>query len=1057
MNNGGGREIPGRHSHFPLMRALLLISLATCVVHGDVIIDQATNNGGFTSATTGFNGSPSGWTAASGVWVDSGNSTLTSAPFGADAVANSRFVQIHKDTGETLTSNATFGVTAGTAVNLSFDYKTAGSGNNTTLTVSLWDSVANTTFATLGTLSTSTATASFTQVNYNLTAASANPNLRLRFVLGSAGGTGKDFHLDRVYLSGGTITPPQPPAPIVYDVVQQLLPEDTDARIVEKAAKLLPRPNQVAWQRQETTFFIHYGPNAFNGVEWGTGTESPSVFNPTALDASQWVNEIRNAGGRMIMLVVKHHDGFCLWPSRYTTQSVASSPWLGGAGDLARAVSDECHKAGIRFGVYLSPADLYQIKRSGGYYGNGSSTRLSAVPCDPASFASTPSTGRTPPAGMPALTYTVDDYNRYFLNQLYELLTEYGEIGEVWFDGANPDSSTSQIYDRAAWYDLIRRLQPNAVIAVKGPDVRWVGNENGNARDGEWSTVPISSSPATYGWGDMTATDLGSRARLTRGSYLTWYPAEADVPVLNGWFWSSSKTPRTASALVNLYYTSVGRNANLLLNVSPDNRGLLPSNQLASLRSMAQVIGQTFASNLAAGGSLTADSNDTAHAATLAGDDDLDTWWEAASGQTTGSVTLVLPAAATFDVLSLQEAVAQRGQRIESLAVDTWQSGAWVQAATTTNIGHKRLIRLASPVTSDRVRVRIMQSRMEPTLAQVGLFRQADFVTEPGIVRNVAGTVTLSAGAGESIRYTLDGTEPVDVSPLYSAPFALVSGGTVKAVAWRANGSHSLPTTKSFGIAPTGWTATADTAQGANPASYAIDGNTSTYWHTALDGGGQSTSQPHSLVIDMASSRWLRGFTYLPRQDGNANGIVSSWRCESSENGASWNVVKTGTFGNIKNNPVEQQVIFDQPVHARFLRFVSLAEVNGATFASAAEIGVLAGGYDGWRSNKGLPPETGAAGVPWRDYALAPGAGSLPTFAWASDTRGGIRFLRTTGLADVVYTLEAAANPGGPWQSVPAELVVQGDVSGMETVSLAETSPPVAARRFYRLRYAWNP
>ncbi|MGC4013859.1 MAG: discoidin domain-containing protein [Luteolibacter sp.] len=658
---------------------------------------------------------------------------------------------------------------------------------------------------------------------------------------------------------------------------------------------------------------------------------------------------------------------------------------------------------------------------------------------------------------MPALTYTADDYNRYFLNQLYELLTEYGEIGEVWFDGANPDSSTSQTYDRAAWYDLIRRLQPNAVIAVKGPDVRWVGNENGNARDGEWSAIPISSSPATFGWGDMTATDLGSRSKLTRGSYLTWYPAEADVPVLNGWFWSASKTPRTASALVNLYYTSVGRNANLLLNLSPDTRGLIPSNQLASLRSMGQVLGQTFATNLAAGGTCIADSSDAAHPASLTGDEDLDTWWEASSGQTTGTLTLTLPSAVTFDVISLQEAIAQRGQRIESLAVDTWQGGAWTQAATTTNIGHKRLIRLSSAVTSDRVRIRILQSRMEPTLAQIGLFRQADLVTEPTITRSVSGSVTLAAGTGESIRYTLDGSDPTDDSPLYSAPFPLVAGGTVKAIAWRANGSHSLPSTKVFGIAPTGWTATADTAQGTNPASYAIDGNTATYWHTAWNGSGLSTAQPHWLSIDMSAARWLRGFTYLPRQDGAANGIVSSWRCESSENGTTWNVVTSGTFANIKNNPVEQQVIFDQPIHARFVRFVSLAEINGATFASAAEIGLLAGGYDGWRSDKGLPPETGAAGAPWRDYALGPGAGSLPAFAWSANTRGGFRFLRSAGLTDVIYTLEAAASPVGPWQMVPAEVMVQSDPSGLESVSLAEIDPPEAPRRFYRLRYAWAP
>lgn len=1034
----------------------ILALVAVASVRADVIIDGTTNNGGFVSTTINATSTPSGWTAVTGVWVEPGNSTLTSAPFGADTMANSHFIQVNGDNGETLTSNVKFGVTPGTTVNLSFDYKTGGGGADTTLTVILWDSVANTTFATLGTLSTSPAVGSFTQVNYSVTAASANLNLRLRFVLSTAGATAKDFHLDRVHLAGGTITPPDPPAPIVYDTVQQLLLEDTDERIIEKAAKLLPRPNQVAWQRQETTFFIHYGPNSFSGREWGTGTESPSVFNPTALDAAQWVNEIKSAGGRMVMLVVKHHEGFCLWPSRYTSHSVASSPWLGGAGDLARAVSDECHRVGIGFGVYLSPADLYQIKSSGGYYGNGSSTRLSAVPCDPASFTTAPATGRTPPAGKPALTYTVDDYNRYFLNQLYELLTEYGEIGEVWFDGANPDSSTSQTYNRAAWYDLIRQLQPNAVIAVKGPDVRWVGNESGIARDGEWSTLPIPGAPSSYNWGDATAIDLGSRTKLTRGSYLTWYPAEADVPVLNRWFWSPSATARSASNLVGLYYQSVGRNANLLLNVSPDTRGLLPSNQLASLRSMGQVLAQTFATDLAAGGSLTADTTGATQTANLATDDDLDTWWEAASGQTTGTLTLTLPAAVTFDVISLQEAIAQRGQRIESLAVDTWQNGAWVQAAATTNIGHKRLIRLAAPLTSDRVRMRILQSRMEPTLAQVGLFRQADMVTEPGIARDVAGAVTLSAGVGEGIRFTLDGSEPTDVSPLYSSPISLASGGTVKAVAWRTNGSHSLAATKSFGIAPAGWTATADTAQGSNPASYAIDGNHSTIWHTALDGGGQSTPQPHSLTIDMGAVRWLRGFTYLPRQDGSANGTVSSWRCESSENGTSWSSVASGTFGNIKNNPVEQQVIFPQIVHTRFLRFISSAEVNGATFASAAEIGLLAGGYEGWRSSQGLPPG-GIGGTAWRDYALAPGEASLPVFTRAADQRGGIRFLRAAGLDDVMYTLEASPALAGEWQAVPSERVVQTGASGMESVELIEISPPADERRFYRLRYSRNP
>lgn len=1044
------------------MKPLLLPLLFVATAHAGIIIDGATNNGGFVNATASFNGAPNDWTASSGVWVDSGNSSLTSAPFGADTAAQSRFVQIHNDGGDALTSNAAFSVAAGEAIELSVDYKTAGSGNNTTLTVTLWDATANATYATLGSVSTATPQASFNQVNYTATAGAANTNLRLRFTLSAAGGLGKDIHLDRVRLSGGTLNPPTPPAPIEYATVQQLLPGDSDARIAEKAAKLLPRANQVAWQRQEVTFFVHYGPNAFNGVEWGTGTESPSVFNPSALDATQWVREIKNAGGKMVMLVAKHHDGFCLWPSRYTGHDVAASPWLGGQGDLVRDVSIACQAEGLKFGVYLSPADLYQIKNPSGYYGKNSSIRASSIPGDPATFASDPSVARPAPAGMPVLQYQVDDYNRYFLNQLYELLTDYGSIHEVWFDGANPDSSTTQTYNRTAWYDLIRRLRPEAVIAVKGPDVRWVGNENGVSRTTEWSPLPIPVAPEQHGWGDMTAADLGSRAKLTRGSYLTWYPAEADVPVLHGWFWAPSKTARSASELLNIYFTSVGRNSNLLLNVSPDNRGLVPDNQLAPLRAFSQVVRQTFAADLAAGATAAADTSAATRDAALGHDADLDTWWEPAAGQSTGSYTLTLPAPATFDIVSVQEAIAQRGQRIESLAIDTWESGAWVQRATATTVGHKRLIQLGTAVTSDRVQIRILQSRLEPTLAEVSVHRLAELVTEPTIARSTAGQVTLAAGAGETIRYTLDGSDPVTDSPLYTSPLALPLGGNVKAVAWRANGSYSLPAIRSFGLASSAFIATADTSLAGNPASLAVDGNSATFWHTATS-GGVSTAQPHWLKLDLGEAKWVGGFGYLPRQDGNANGIIKTYRCETSADGITWTTAVEGSFANIKNNPQQQTVAFPTAIFTRWLRFVTLEEVNGATFASAAEISVMPGGFDAWKVEKGKQNETSSTGPDgnspenWRQYALGPASSSAARFEW-SGPNAGMRFDRPVGVADVAYKLQASESPGGPWQVVPSILVGVGPTGNqIESVKMAEAEPPAASKRFYRLLYSRLP
>ena len=386
------------------------------------------------------------------------------------------------------------------------------------------------------------------------------------------------------------------PAPIPYATEQVINEGDSDAVIAEKAAKVLPRANQTDWMRLERTFFLHFGVNTFNGVEWGSGREDPSIFNPAELDANQWLDAMQKFGGKMIVLVCKHHDGFCMWPTRYTPHSVAASPWRDGKGDEVREVADAARAHGLKLAVYLSPADLYQLrtnpKNPGGYYGNGSSNVLSDIPTDPASFQRDPSKGRAPAAGFTSYTYFVDDYNRYFLNELYELLTEYGPIAEVWFDGANPDPSVHETYNYAAWYDLIRRLQPGAVIMGKGPDVRWVGNEGGVGRTTEWSVVPLPMSPDNCRWPDLQDWNLGGRDKLTPGSHLWWYPAEVNVTILDHgqWFWAPGKQPRSISQLVDIYYTSIGRNGNLILNLSPDSRGLIPDDQVLALRRLAQIV-----------------------------------------------------------------------------------------------------------------------------------------------------------------------------------------------------------------------------------------------------------------------------------------------------------------------------------------------------------------------------------------------------------------------------------------------------------------------------------
>jgi alpha-L-fucosidase len=730
-------------------------------------------------------------------------------------------------------------------------------------------------------------------------------------------------------------------APIDYSFEHVIATDDTPARIVEKAAKTLPRPNQTDWMRLERTFFLHFGPNTFRGVEWGNGREDPAIFNPTSLDASQWVGAVKDAGGKLLILVSKHHDGLCLWPTRYTSHSVASSPWLGGKGDLVRAVADAAHADGIKLGIYLSPADLYQLrtnpKNPAGYYGNGSAKVRSVIPTAPAKFQSDPSRGRAPPHGFTSYTYEADDYNRFFLNQLYELLTEYGPISDVWFDGANPDPSVKETYEYAAWYDLIHRLQPGAVISVKGPDVRWVGNEGGVGRTTEWSVIPLSQPPEWFTWPDMTNGDLGSTSNLTPGSSLWWYPAEVNTPILNGWFWNADNRPKSPAILVDYYYTSIGRNGNMLLNLSPDVRGLIPDDQLAALHKMAEVIDATFATDLAARATPAADTSNPANAPALAHDGDLDTWWEAASGHTAATFSMTLPAAVTFDVVSLQEAVDHRSQRIESFVIETWNGSSWNAPATVdeqTTIGHRRLIRLTVPATTNQVRIRITASRLEPTLAEVGLYKQSLPLAPVIADRSHDGFVIITHPHARPIAYTLDGTSPTICSPVYRGPIPLPDGGTVEAAVLTAEGRVGLIAAKTIvGVAPTGWT-----AQGKpdGDAAKAIDAASSTLWETH-----SAPEHPAVLTVDMGAPRRISGFAYLPRQDWNFRGVVDRYRFETSLNGTLWTTaVADGEFGNIKNNPMLQEVRF-APTSARYFRFTAMRDVQRSGWAHVAEITVL--------------------------------------------------------------------------------------------------------------------
>jgi alpha-L-fucosidase len=480
-----------------------------------------------------------------------------------------------------------------------------------------------------------------------------------------------------------------------------------------------------------------------------------------------------------------------------------------------------------------------------------------------------------------------------------------------------------------------------------------VGNEGGVGRTTEWSVIPLPTSPDNFNWPDWTAGDLGSRAKLKPGSHLWWYPAEVNTTILqnSAWFWARNKHPRTVTQLVDIFYTSVGRNGNLILNLSPDKRGLVPDNQLDALNRTAQIINETFATNLAAGGKLSANNSNATNGAALAVDGNLDTWWEAAPGMTNGTVTLTLAKVVTFDVVSLQEAVDHRGQRIESFAIEAWNGTAWIAAEIIssddlTTVGHRRLIRLKSPVTTDQVRIRITGSRLEPTLAEIGLFKQSVATLPPTISdRSTNGTISLSNLAGNKMVYTVDGSAPTANSANYTAAIALPMDRsvTVRAASLLPNGQLGIEGSRIFaGLMPIGWKVVSvdseELAGENNSGANAIDGNASTIWHTRWNADQR---QPHTITVDMSKTNRIAGFTYLPRQDGLLNGVVEKYRFETSTDNVTWTTnIADGSFANIQNNPSLQEVAFT-PVNARYFRFTSLQAIWNSGWTSAAEISVL--------------------------------------------------------------------------------------------------------------------
>ena len=416
-----------------------------------------------------------------------------------------------------------------------------------------------------------------------------------------------------------------------------------------------PSAAQLQWQRDELAMFIHFGVNTFTNREWGDGKESPTIFAPAKLDAGQWARTAKQAGFRAMILTAKHHDGFCLWPTKTTRHSVVSSPWRDGKGDVVREFVKACRAEGLRPGLYLSPWDRNH-----------------------------PAYGDSP------------RYNDVYIAQLTELLTGYGPLAEVWFDGANGEgpNGKKQEYDWPRVWGTVRKLQPNAVMfSDAGPDVRWNGNENGIAGDPNWSSVDPARVPVPgiSGPGVIDALQHGDAMGAI------WRPAEADVSIRPGWFYHPAEDARvkTAGQLVNLYLSSVGRNSKLLLNVPPTPEGLLHSADVASLTGMHTSLQAMFATKLATGRQLNSMDGRVRH------------------------VDLRSPSALAY--VRLSEDIV-RGQTVSKYSVSGFDGTTWVDLSSGTTIGYAKIDRITNMATIRRLKVTVHEATAAPVLVQISAY-----------------------------------------------------------------------------------------------------------------------------------------------------------------------------------------------------------------------------------------------------------------------------------------------------------------------------------------------
>jgi alpha-L-fucosidase len=672
----------------------------------------------------------------------------------------------------------------------------------------------------------------------------------------------------------------------------------------------IPSQGQINWQEMGMYCIIHYGLDTYTNKEWGFGDEDPKLLNPSLFSAMQIVSAAKAGGFKGVVVVAKHHDGFCLWPTKTTEHNISKSPYKNGKGDIMQEYREACDLLGMKLGVYCSPWDR-----------------------------------NNPNYGTP-------EYLKIYQEQLRELYTNYGALFISWHDGANGGDGyyggkrETRKIDRSTYYDwkntwaITRQLQPNAVIfGDVGPDVRWVGNENGYAGETCWATYTPHAPDDGKEPGNGYVKDYEGTEGTRNGQY--WMPAECDVSLRPGWFYHQAqdngvKSPYT---LLDLYYKSVGRGAALDLGLSPDQRGIINEIDVKSLTEFGNLLRETFTVNLANGATLTASNirgaNKLRYGPQFLLDNNRYTYWATDENVTTPNLVVDMHTPKTFNVIRLRENI-MLGQRIDSAAVDAFINNKWQQIGAATSIGGNRLIRLTQNITTTKLRLRITGSPVAIALSDFGVFKEPVHLSAPKIARNKNGEVEITTEAPvNSIHYTLNGDEPNIGSLLYEKPIVPENGKVIKARAFESASLSSEVATQQFGMSQKDWIIIDATGTNgdAKVAAEAIDEHYHTFYSTLND--KDTLAFPQHISVDMGKRMEIKAFSYLPRQDKQSDGTVDKYAFYVSQDGKSWVKVASGEFSNIRSNPIEQTVALRHVVYGRYFKFEAEHVVSGNGIAVA--------------------------------------------------------------------------------------------------------------------------